>query len=219
MPTVISGTTGVSSVGLSSETLLSTPTAGKFEYDGTVPYFTPSGTQRGVIPGMQYFRLNSDLVGSNVNTAQSFFGVGVTLNSNTIYAFESVLAISKTVGTTSHTTGLGFGGTATINNIGYHLHNQFDATAFTTVPYSGTVLNQWINSATNTTISGGSVSPGAYRILNMRGTVSINSGGTFIPQYTLSAAPGGAYTTAVGSYFLIYPIGAAGANINVGTWS
>jgi hypothetical protein len=210
--------TAANGIVMSSMTLGSAVT-GEFEYDGRVPYFTPLGTQRGVIPGMQYFRLNSDRVGSNVNTAQSLFGVGVTLSSSTVYAFESVLAISKTAGTTSHTTGLGFGGTATINNIGYHLHNQFDATAFTTVPYSGTVLNQWINSATNTTISGGSVSPGAYRVLNMRGTVSINAGGTFIPQYTLSAAPGGAYTTAVGSYFLIYPIGASGSNINVGTWA
>lgn len=47
----------------------------------------------------------------------------------------------------------------------------------------------------------------------------INAGGTFIPQYQLSAAPGGAYTTAIGSYFLIYPIGAAGNNTNIGTWA
>jgi hypothetical protein len=198
---------------------LTTASAGTLEYDGKVPYFTPLGTQRGVIPGMQYYRLNSDLVGSNGSTAQNIFGVGCTVSSNTVYQFESVFAISKTSGTTSHTTGLGFGGTATINNIGYHVHNQFDSTAFTTVPYAGTVLNQWISSATNTTVSGGSVSAGAYRVLNMRGTVSINTGGTFIPQYTLSAAPGGAYTTQPGSYFLIYPIGAAGSNTSVGTWA
>jgi len=35
----------------------------------------------------------------------------------------------------------------------------------------------------------------------------------------LSAAPGGAYTTAIGSYFLIYPISASGANVSVGTWA
>jgi hypothetical protein len=53
----------------------------------------------------------------------------------------------------------------------------------------------------------------------VRGTVSVNAGGTLIPQYTLSAAPGGAYSTAAGSYFMIYPIGASGANVNVGTWA
>jgi hypothetical protein len=51
------------------------------------------------------------------------------------------------------------------------------------------------------------------------GTVSINAGGTFIPQYTLSAAPGGAYSTASGSYIRINPLSASGAATNVGTWS
>jgi hypothetical protein len=57
-----------------------------------------------------------------------------------------------------------------------------------------------------------------YAHIRVAGTVSVNVGGTFIPQYTLSAAPGGAYTTTAGSYVLIYPIGASGANVNVGTW-
>ena len=53
----------------------------------------------------------------------------------------------------------------------------------------------------------------------IRGTVSIATGGTFIPQYSLSAAPGGAYTTQLGSYFLIYPLGASGSNTSIGTWA
>jgi len=53
----------------------------------------------------------------------------------------------------------------------------------------------------------------------MKGTVSINAGGTFIPQYTLSAAPGGAYSTVAGSFIRIAPIGASGSAINVGTWA
>ena len=51
------------------------------------------------------------------------------------------------------------------------------------------------------------------------GTVSINAGGTFTPQYQLSAAPGGAYSTVAGSYFAIWPIGTAGANTSVGPWA
>ena len=45
------------------------------------------------------------------------------------------------------------------------------------------------------------------------------AGGTFIPQYTLSAAPGGAYSTAAGSYISINPLSASGAATNVGTWA
>ena len=51
------------------------------------------------------------------------------------------------------------------------------------------------------------------------GTVSINAGGTFIPQYQLTAAPGGAYTTLAGAYVIIYPVGASGSNVSVGTWA
>lgn len=217
------GTTGLSinSGGkvILANTTLSTASAGTLEYDGGELYFTPLSTQRGLIPNMQFYRLDSALVGSNVNTAQSILGVGVTLSSSTVYAFESVFALSKTAGVTSHTTALGFGGTATVNNIGYICQNQFDSTGFTTVPYSGTVLNMWIQTANSTVISGGSVSAGAYRYLHIKGTVSVSMGGTFIPQYTLSAAPGGAYTTQIGSYFSIWPIGAAGSNTNIGTWA
>jgi hypothetical protein len=50
------------------------------------------------------------------------------------------------------------------------------------------------------------------------GTVSINAAGTFIPQYTLTAAPGGAYSTAAGSHIRMMPLGGAGT-INIGNWS
>lgn len=196
---------------------LGTASAGKMEYDGSVPYFTPSGTQRGVIPGMQYYALNSSLAGSNVNTAQNMFGVGVTLSSSTYYAFEAVYAISKTAGTTSHSIGLGFGGTATINNIGYLNIGLFKSTGFSGV--TAPDVTSFIQTATNTSVTVTTTGASVQYIARISGTVSINAGGTFIPQYTLSAAPGGAYTTAAGSYFLIYPIGAAGANVSVGTWA
>ena len=202
-----------------ANTALSTASAGTLEYDGSIPYFTPLSTQRGVIPGMQYYRLNSGLAGANATGAQNFFGVGVSLSASTVYVFESVIAHIKTAGVTNHTTSIGFGGTATVNNIGYLCQNQSDGTASTTIPYSGSVINTWISTVNATTISGGSTTAYAIRYYHIRGTVSINSAGTFIPQYSLSAAPGGAYTTQIGSYFLIYPIGAAGSNTSVGTWA
>jgi hypothetical protein len=197
---------------------LGTAAAGAFDYDGKVFYATPQGTQRGVVPGAQFFRLDSALAGANVNTAQSVLGVGVTLSSSTVYAFEAVYALSKSAGTTSHTMGLGFGGAATINNIGYQLTEKFNVNTFTTVSYSD-VVELFISTASSTTINTASASATLNLVFLIKGTVSVNAGGTFIPQYTLSAAPGGAYTTAAGSYFMIYPIGASGANVNVGTWA
>ena len=81
------------------------------------------------------------------------------------------------------------------------------------------MVEQWSTSASNTNVSAGLTSAAYYHSATIKGTVSVNAGGTFIPQYSCSAAPGGAYTTAAGSYFLIYPIGASGANVNVGTWA
>jgi hypothetical protein len=211
------GTTSPAPMTMQSGTNLTSATAGALEYDGSKMMFTPTGTQRGVVPGMQFYRLDSSLAGSNVNTAQSMFGVGVTLSASTVYAFQAVYAISKTAGTTSHTIGLGFGGTATLNNIAYSNAGLFKSTGFTGVT-APDVLS-YIQVATNTTVTAATTAASVQFITNLHGTVSVNAGGTFIPQYTLSAAPGGAYTTAAGCYFLIYPISASGANVNVGTWA
>lgn len=214
MPVTISGTDNFI---LNADTL-GTAVAGAFDYDGKVFYATPQGTQRGVVPGAQFFRLDSALVGSNVNTAQNVLGVGVTLSSSTVYAFEAVYALSKSAGTTSHSVGLGFGGTATVNNISYAGVLTANNVSFSAD--GAAVVGTYIQTVTNTTFSNGaSTSATIFKTYTIKGTVSINAGGTFIPQYTCSAAPGGAYTTALGSYFLIYPIGASGANVNVGTWA
>jgi len=212
------GTTTVAPLDFTAGTNLTTPLAGAMEYDGKVIYATPQGTQRGVVPGAQFFRLDSGLAGANVNTVQSVFGVSVTLSSSTVYEFELLYFFSKSAGTTSHTFGLGFGGTATLNSIAYSGY----AGAFTSATPSGTDTSPRTfatNAATNFAISSAITSAAITNMTSVRGIVSVNAGGTFTPQYTLSAAPGGAYTTAANSYFLIYPIGASGANTSVGAWA
>jgi hypothetical protein len=165
---------------------------------------------------MYFFRLNSGLVGANVNTAQSILGVGVTLSASTVYQFEAAYRFTKSAGTTSHTIGLGFGGSATINNIGFSI---LYPVALPAANNAGTSSIFFSTVATNQTYTSSSTTAAVEWYVVIRGTVSINAGGTFIPQYTLSAAPGGAYTTVAGSYMLIYPIGASGANTNIGGWA
>jgi hypothetical protein len=186
------------------------------EYDGKVVYATPQGTQRGVVPGSQFFRLNADLAGANVNTVQSVFGVSVTLSTSTIYAFEAVYYFNKTAGATSHTLGIGFGGSATLNSIFWGGFCT-DSSVFP-LRTSG-LLGVASNSAANFAITSAIALAASNVVSSIKGIVSINGGGTFTPQYTLSAAPGGAYSTMANSYFLIYPIGASGANVNVGAWA
>lgn len=220
MPIVLNGTTGITTPGQTlTSAALSTAVAGTTEWDGKVQYFTPQGTQRGVVPGEQLYVLNSANVGANATGAQSIFGVGVTLSSSTYYAFEAVYAFSKTTGATSHSFSLLFGGTASLNNIAYQLNGQYNGSGFgNTTSAVGNLQPNFVQVASAFTLVTG-ITTNSYIMVLVKGMVSINAGGTFIPQYQLSAAPGGAYTTAANSYFKIYPIGASGANVNVGTWA
>jgi hypothetical protein len=218
------GTTGLSvrSGGkvVLANTALSTATAGTLEYDGGELYFTPLETQRGIIPGMQYYRLNSAYVGSNATGAQSLFGVGCTLSSNTVYHFEIEYVLAKTAGATSHTLAYGIGGTATLNNIMRITKRTGTSVTYPWATASATgFVTQAVDNTTAVAATGAIASASFVDVVSVRGTVSINAGGTFIPQYTLSAAPGGAYSTVIGSYILIYPIGSAGSNTSIGTWA
>lgn len=204
-----------------ANTALSTASAGTLEYDGGELYFTPLSTQRGIIPGMQYYVLNSAVVGANSTSNQNTFGVGVTLSSSTRYQFESTMAFVRSAGTTQHSMSLLFGGTATINNILYYVNEaDWQGTMNTRITQANNLNVIMINVATATAITPPTVSASSQIIwVTLNGSVSINAGGTFIPQYVLSATPGGAYSTQIGSYFAIWPVGPSGSNISVGTWA
>lgn len=213
------GTSSVAPLDFAAGTNLTTAIAGAVEYDGRVFYGTPQSTQRGVIPGMQFYKLDNAVTGANSTAVQNMLGVGVTLSSSTVYAFEALYYLTKTAGTTSHTMGIGFGGTATLNKILY-LANGYDGTTAINNRVASSAFDLvLINQAANTTITGASTAASASVLSILKGTVSINVGGTFIPQYTLSAAPGGVYSTIAGSYFLIYPISQSDSNTSVGTWA
>jgi hypothetical protein len=203
---------------LTSDTLIGTAAAGNIEYTSPIFAATPISTERGIVPTQQYYRLNSANVGANVNTVQSLFGVGVTLSASTVYEFEIYVILTKTVGTTSHNIGIGIGGTATLNNIGYSAFGQLTGSA---IPVSVSTNNYGYisNTATSTNIFTGATTASFSVAVLLKGTVSINAGGTFIPQYTLSAAPGGAYSTAIGSFIRIAPVSASGSNTSVGAWA
>ena len=178
-----------------------------------------NGANPGVVPGMQYFRLNNDITGTQATTAQNIINVGVTLASSTVYTFDGLFFLNKSAGTTSHTLSFGFGGTATVNNIWYNLLEGDNATSQVSNFGNGPTNNWGFNTASQSLVMGARTSATLYIILIIKGTVSINAGGTFIPQYSLSAAPGGAYTMSAGSYMSIYPISTAGANVSIGSWA
>jgi hypothetical protein len=192
-----------------------------FQIDASqYPSATVNGLGKGAVPAEQLYRLNSALAGANATGAQSILGAGVTLVGSTVYQFELVFCLVKSAGATGHTVGVSFGGTATLNNIGFSLIYAQSATTGTVNGQPASASNQfYILQATNTVITP-SISTAAQAVYPViRGTVSVNAGGTFIPQYTLSAAPGGAYTTQIGSYLKISPLGASGSNTSIGSWA
>lgn len=171
----------------------------------------------GLVPGELIYRLNTAYVGSTTTSAQSFLGVGVTVSTSTVYQFEAVFAISKSATASAHNIQVGFGGTATLNNIGYIWYGpQSSITSFNDTT-NGALYGGYIQTATATTVAASSAAA-VYKIFFIKGTVSINAGGTLIPQYTTSVAIG-PYTTAIGSYFKLSPMSASGANTSIGTWA
>jgi hypothetical protein len=200
-------------------TLLPAKTSVTYVYRATGTTWWPTQNVPGILTnGMQFFRLNADLAGANATGAQNVLGVGVTLSASTVYAFQLYFVLTKTAGAVSRTISIGFGGAATFNNIVYTGVTNSSNTAYPT----GVIANPSSfenNTAAATVFIGASTATTTISTANFQGTVSVNAGGTFIPQYTLSAAPGGAFSTVAGSYMLIYPIGASGANVNVGSWA
>ena len=214
------GTLTIASPNTNSNYTLTLPTqTGTFIGSDSSGYVTNStnGNGSGIYQGYQYYRLNSNSVGANATGAQNVFGVGVTLVGSTVYEIEIVFAISKTAGTTSHTISFGFGGTATLNNIAYM--GPFNINTVSSLGVAGGAYTFTANVASIVALTGAITSANYYLMATFKGTVSVNAGGTFIPQYSLSAAPGGAYTTLLGSYVKIAAIGASGANTSIGTWA
>jgi hypothetical protein len=169
----------------------------------------------GIVPGYQYYRLNSTLAGTTATTAQNWLGVGVTLAASTQYEFEIFCLMIRPSGTTSHNITSSFGGTATLNNITYV--GPYNTNQTTASPTSLGINNSYFSTSSFTLATGVTTDTLAY--IQFKGTVSVNAGGTFIPQYTLSANPGSAYVTQIGSYIKIAPLGASGSNISIGSWA
>jgi hypothetical protein len=202
---------------LTAEQLMTVPEPGTIEFNGTAAFHTPQGLQRGVVPSMQYYVTNESIAGANSTAAQNILGVGVTLSSNTVYAFQGNFNFFKTAGTTSHNFRYQWGGTATFNSIVTNIYFYDGNLGFVTPTRAMETLT--METVGPTTL--GSITTAFYTLnLLISGIVSVDQGGTLIPQYSLSAAPGGGYTSVRSNNMSIWPIGTAGGTAtSVGTWA
>lgn len=213
--TLPTGSSGAVPINFVAGTVASTPVAGAMEFDGDVFYLTPDVSgKRAVNVASHFYSLTSARSLSNSNSAQSIFGVGLTVAANTTYELEMQVMFTATSGGTAASVGLSFGGTATLTRIGYSAIATHTGTSGAT---AGAPTNHvWVTTASNTLV----VPSGTnwYKRITVKGLVRVNAGGTFIPQATWSSAPGGAPTTAVDSYIKMTPIGTDTVAL-VGAWA
>lgn len=214
--TLPAGTASDAPLKLQSGTNLTTAAAGAVEYDGKVIYSTPS--RRGVSPSIMLYRLNGDVAGSNTFNLQSLFGATLSLPASTVFAFESSFTLRKSSGAISHTVDISFAVSSALNNIAYQGFTSSHTSPFTS-GLSTATSSFWTTSNGALTITASNNSTGLLHLVTLQGTLSTNQATTFAPSYTCSSAPGGAYSTKVGSFFAIWPIGASGANTSVGPWA
>lgn len=167
------------------------------------------------INGLLFKALSADEAGTNVNTAQPWFPTAgaVTLKASTLYRFEGYLRLSRAAGSTSHTTGLLFGGSAGISNIAYQAQvNTGDVV-------TNAAMNQTaIEVATATVVKAASTSTTEQIVIKVTGVLRTSTAGTFIPQFIYSAAPGGVPTVLRNSNFMLYILGSS-SDVSKGTWS
>jgi len=211
------GTSLTPSMTFTAGGLTSTVGAGTVEYDGTVFYSAPIASQRGILPSTPFVCLSSDYTAANSAAAQRVFNTpasgSITLPSATTYMFEGLYFISRSAGTTSHTTAINFGGTATLTSITYL------AEASTTTTNTLGAVNRIIGTSIGSVVVTGAVSTTTEFItIKITGALRTNVGGTFIPQFQFSAAPGGAPTVLRNSYFRLTPMGTSSVT-SVGNWS
>lgn len=145
-------------------------------------------------------RLDSAGTGQNIATVQPWFPTtgSVAVEAGVVYDMRGVLSLTRSAGVTSHTTAIGFGGTATLTFILWRaLCNTGDTLA------SIAANTASAKAATSTVVKAASTSATEEIMAFITGSVKINAAGTFIPQFTYSAIPGGAPTVNLGSFFVL----------------
>lgn len=169
------------------------------EWDNDIQFFvvTPVANTFGDVIER---RLDAAQTGQNIATVQPWIPTNGAPNveAGVVYDLEGLLSLTRSAGVTSHTTAISFGGTATLTSILWDSRtNTGDTLANAAKNGAGG------KSAASVVVKAASVSASEEIMLRVDGTVKVNAAGTFIPQFTYSAIPGGAPTVNVGSFFTL----------------
>jgi len=216
LTTLATGTATVTPLEFTSGALNTTPVAGAIEFNGNNLYFSSVASQRATaLTAYEYVTSAATTLGTSgswLSASGTPLTAGVTLQGSTIYEFEGEFLLTSS-GTTSHTEAIGFTlTTMTVNNIAYSIERISETLTVTGVEA------EW-SAQTAVTVMSGAITSAQTAIYRIKGTVSVNAGGSMLPIITFSTAPGGTQTSAIGAYFRIWPLGPAGAAAAIGSWS
>lgn len=160
--------------------------------------------------------LDADVSGTNGTGAQQWFPtngqVAVTADQ---YQFEGFLYL--TTGAKSHTVGVSFGGTATVAMGVYNAHGQRAAAQGINATQNSGFIRSAGSFATNRVIGASGTTAGGWYWV--QGIVRFSASGTFIPQFTFSAAPGTPITVHAGTWFGMTKIKTGSGDVTRGTWT
>lgn len=213
--TLAAGNTTAVPLDFQTGTLATTPAAGNFEYDGSLSYFTPTGTARALIPNEYFYRKNTSTTLTSGTGNQSILGLtnGVTVATNTIYEVSGEFQLTTT-GTTSHTESFGFVlTTATLSNMGISVQRWASTATTATGGFS-----LFLTAVAPTAITG-ALTTSQTVTYRFEGTIAISTGGSVNPVIAFSAGPGGTSTIVAGAWCRFNPIGTTGSAVNIGTWA
>jgi hypothetical protein len=182
------------------------------QYNETYGFFTvkPEASEEGLIR-----ILDADATGTNGTAAQPWFPTNgaVTVAAATTYHMSGELSLSRTAGTTGHTTSILFGGTATLTSIYGGVFGNVGETDLllpqSRVPFFA---------ATAVVAKASSTTASEKATFLVHGVLRTNAAGTFIPQFKYDVAPGGAPTIRANSHFELEPVGTNTFTAQ-GTWT
>ncbi len=183
---IAAGTTSIAPLNFNAGTNKTTAAAGNMEYDGTSLFFTNGGAQRQSLTQAQYTRVSTQFDATTNTTLAAVTGLTATVVAGKTYEFEATLHLTEdAVGGSK----VSIDGTATATNIIYEV-TQVDGTVTT-------------NTAQKTAMAGaaGFVSGNTTGYITIKGTITVNAGGTLLPKFSENVSSGTS-SVLVGSTFV-----------------
>lgn len=213
------GTTTVPPIDLQAGAVVTSGTiGGNVEYDGVSAYLTPNSTAtnttnggRGVLPAVHYYTLfSSRALTSGITTAQSMFGVSLSLAASTTYEVEIAGTITFT---TTSVTSCNFDlimSSGVPSSADYWATGGLNAGSAITRLLAGSPPQGTIYTSTT----------GASNTINftMKGMIRTSGAITLTPQVLASATNTSAFGIGRNTYIKVTPVGALAVN-GVGAWA